>query len=202
MPEQHDHISRRTFLSANAKLLAGFGLSMALPGAAQASTAQASTGQASSTAGTSARTGPSGRPADADLALYRPVTVSSTAYGPTPRSSRSIGWPSGGPGHRMAGRAGDPQWIAVDLQAPCEIESVVLVFEATASDPAWVPAQGSNPYVNTTGWEIMSSCATAFQLDVSTDGSTWSTVYQTTSGTGGDMRIPLAKPVDARGGCA
>ena len=44
----------------------------------------------------------------------------------------------------------------------------------------------------------MSSCPTAFQLDVSTDGTTWSTVYQTTSGTGGVMQIPLAQPVTAR----
>jgi hypothetical protein len=102
---------------------------------------------------------------------------------------RGTGWRAGGP---------DPQWITVDLQAPCSVESVVLVFEATISDPEWVPAQGSNPYNNTTGWEIMSSCATAFQLDVSTDGTTWTTVYQTTSGTGGVMQIPLAEPVTAR----
>lgn len=183
MPEQHDHMSRRTFLSANATLLAGFGLSIALPGTAQAS----------------ARPGTSGPAAAADLALYRPVTVSSTAYGPTPAEFavdrlaqtgvRGTGWRAGGP---------SPQWITIDLQAPCQVESVVLVFEATTSDPVWVPAPGSNPYVNTTGWEIMSSCATAFQLDVSTDGSTWSTVYQTTSGTGGAMRIPLAEPASAR----
>ena len=98
----------------------------------------------------------------------------------------------------MAGGGPDPQWITVDLQAPCRVESVVLVFEATISDPEWVPAPGSNPYNNTTGWEIMSSCATAFQLDVSTDGTTWTTVYQTTSGTGGVMQIPLAEPVTAR----
>jgi hypothetical protein len=46
MPEQHDHISRRTFLSANATLLAGFGLGMALPGAAQASTRPGASGTA------------------------------------------------------------------------------------------------------------------------------------------------------------
>jgi glycosyl hydrolase family 2/F5/8 type C domain-containing protein len=140
-----------------------------------------------------------GSAAPADLALYRQVTVSSTAYGPTPAEFavdglaetgvRGTGWRAGGPA---------PQWLTIDLQAPCRVESVVLVFEATISDPPWTPAQGSNPYANTTGWEIMSSCATAFQLEVSTDGTTWSTVYQTTSGTGGVMRIPLAEPVSAR----
>jgi hypothetical protein len=188
MPEQNDGVSRRAFLSANATLLAGFGLSKALPGTKLAGTALAGP-----------RSGASGPAATTDLALHRPVTVSSTAYGPTPAefavdrlSATGVagtGWRAGGP---------DPQWITVDLQAPCRIESVVVVFEARLSDPAWVPAPGSNPYVGTTGWEIMSSCATAFQIDVSADGTTWSTVYQTTSGTGGAMRIPLAEPVSAR----
>jgi Glycosyl hydrolases family 2/F5/8 type C domain len=134
-----------------------------------------------------------------DLALYRPVTVSSTAYGPNPPEFAVDGLAEtgvGGIGWRAAGS--DPQWIAIDLQAPCRVESVVLTFEATISDPQWVPAQGSNPYSNTTSWEIMSSCPTAFHLDVSTDGTTWDTVYQTTAGTGGVMRIPLAQPVTAR----
>jgi hypothetical protein len=187
MPEQHDHMSRRRFLSANATLLGGFALAGPLPRTAPASAAEHGS-QLSA-----------GQPAATDLAAYRPVTVSSTAYGPTPAEFavdrlaetgvRGTGWRAGGP---------DPQWITVDLQAPCRVESVVLVFEATVSDPAWVPAPGSNPYVNTTGWEIMSSCATAFQLDVSVDNATWETVYRTSSGTGGVMRIPLAEPVTAR----
>jgi len=187
MAEHARRVSRRTFLSANATLLAGFGLSRALPGAPPAGRTE----QAGPATTTDAAT--------TNLALYRPVTVSSTAYGPTPAEFavdrlaetgvRGTGWRAGGP---------DPQWITVDLQGPCNVESVVLVFEATISDQAWVPAPGSNPYVNTTGWEIMSSCATALQLDVSTDGTAWNTVYQTTSGTGGVTRIPLAEPVSAR----
>ena len=182
MPEQQ-HVSRRTFLSSNAIVLAGFGLSRAFPGTARMPASSAASAAATST----------------DLALYRPVATSSTAYGPWPAEFavdrmaepgvRGSGWRAGGP---------DPQWITVDLQAPCQIESVVLVFEATSSDPAWVPASGSNPYVNTTGWEVTSSCATSFRLDVSPDGSAWSTVYQTTSGAGGTVQIPLAQPVTAR----
>jgi hypothetical protein len=117
--------------------------------------------------------------------------VSSTAYGPNPPEfavDRLAETGVGGTGWRAGGT--DPQWITVDLQAPCSVEAVVLVFEATSSNPQWVPASGSNPYTNTTGWEIMSSCATAFQLDMSQDGTTWTTVYQTTTGTGGGMRIP------------
>ena len=189
MSEGRDLISRRAFLSANATLLAGYGVSRVLsPGTALASTPMGASAAAAS-----------GKAAPEDLALYRPVTVSSTAYGPNPpefavdrlaqAGVRGTGWRAGGP---------DPQWISVDLQAPCTIESAVLVFEAASDDPEWVPAQGSNPYSNTTGWEIMSSCATAFRLDVSTDGKTWRTVYEATSGKGGEVHIPLAGPVTAR----
>jgi glycosyl hydrolase family 2/Ig-like domain-containing protein/F5/8 type C domain-containing protein len=188
MPEQ-PRPSRRVFLSDSAVLLAGFGLA---PAAIAASAAR--TAAALRSAGTE-----SPATAPADLAQYRPVSTSSTGYGPWPgefavdglavSGVRGSGWQAGG---------GDPQWITVDLQAACQVESVVLVFEATSSDPAWVPAPGSNPYVNTTGQEIRSSCATAFQLAVSTDNATWTTVYQTTSGTGGVVKIPLAEPVTAR----
>lgn len=181
MAEQRS-VSRRVFLSANATLLAAFSLDRLLAGTAQAATEPARSG-----------------PGATDLARYRPVTVSSTAYGPAPAEFavdglaetgvRGSGWRAAGPG---------PQWITVDLLGACRIESVVLVFEATASDPEWVPAPGGNPYMNTTGWEIMSSCATAFQLEVSPDGSTWTTVYETSSGMGGTIRIPLAEPVSAR----
>ncbi|MGH3171752.1 MAG: discoidin domain-containing protein, partial [Trebonia sp.] len=190
MPEQRNRISRRAFLTANATLLAGFGVSQAVFGEALSGRALASTRSPAS--------GASGAPAPGDLALYRPVTVSSTAYGPNPAEFAVDGLAQTGvrgTGWRAAGS--DPQWIAVDLQAPCRVESVVVVFEALASDPQWVPASGSNPYTETTGWEIMSSCATAFQLDVSADGTTWSTVYQTTSGTGGETTVQLAEPVTA-----
>lgn len=70
MPAWPGPMSRRAFLSANATLLAGFGLRQALPRTASpASMRLAASEQATATD---------------DLALYRPVTVSSTAYGPNP----------------------------------------------------------------------------------------------------------------------
>jgi hypothetical protein len=171
-------MSRRRFIEASGTLLAGFGLSAALPfGSAAAATSKTTNG---------------------DLARYRPVTASTTAYAATPPSFvvdriaetgvRGTGWRA---------LPGDPQWIAVDLQAQCEIEHVTLVFEALLTDPPFDPPAG-NPRQNTTGKEILSSAATAFELDVSVDGTTWQTVYRTTTGTGGVTDIPLAQKTKAR----
>ena len=181
-------VSRRGFLSTGATLLAGFGVEAALPATRAAAATSPDPGARPSAAAT-------GSAADStDLALYRPVSVSSTDYAPTPARFAVDRLPSvgvRGTGWRAA--PGDPQWIAVDLQAPCEIEAVTLVFEATLADP---PFDGD--YSNTTGQEILSSAATAFVLEVSGDGATWQSVYQTTAGTGGQMDVALAEPVTAR----
>lgn len=169
-------VSRRGFLSTGATLLAGFGAGAVLP-AARADAAAA--------AGPSATT---------DLARYRPVSVSSTDYAPTPAQfavDRLSAIGVRGTGWRAA--PGDPQWIAVDLQAPCRIEAVTLVFEATLADTAF-----DGDYSSTTGQEVLSSAAVAFVLEVSADGNTWQSVYSTASGSGGQTDIPLAQPVTAR----
>jgi Exo-beta-D-glucosaminidase Ig-fold domain/F5/8 type C domain/Glycosyl hydrolases family 2 len=194
-PDRPGRPSRRAFLSANAMLLAAVGLRDLLPAPAQASTA-AATPASAHLAGVNLDAAPKGI---TNLALYRPVTVSSTDYAPTPAEFavdrladtgvRGSGWRAGG---------ADPQWIAVDLQAPCQVQSVVLVFEADLSDPAFTPASGTNPYADTMGTEILSSCPTAFEIDVSADGQTWTSVYQTTSGAGGTMTIDLPAPVSAQ----
>lgn len=160
-------VSRRGFLAGTATLLASFGL----PAAASADP----------------RT---------DLALRRPVTVSSTDYAPTPGAFAVDGLTETGvraSGWRAA--TGDPQWITVDLQANCEISSVVLTFEAKPGDPAF-DAAGSRS--NTTGFEVQSSYSTAFELAVSTDNTTWTTVHSTLSGTGGVTTIALSQPATGR----
>jgi hypothetical protein len=173
-------VSRRTFL------LASFGVAAALPGARPAA--------AAAPAAPAASAAPAAGPPRADLALNRPVAVSSTDYAPTPGAFAVDGLPEvgvRGSGWRAA--QGDPQWIAVDLQAPCRIEAVTLVFEATLDDP---PFDGN--YGQTDGDEIRSSAAVAFRLEVSDDGKTWKSVYETAAGTGGEMAIALPAPVDAR----
>jgi hypothetical protein len=166
-------VSRRTFLSAGATVLASFGVTAAFPPSAAQAAAPAST---------------------TDLALYRPVAASSTDYAPTPAAFAVDGLAQAGVrGSGWRAAPGDPQWISVDLQAPCRVEAVTLVFEAVATDP---PFDGG--YGDTDGDEILSSAAVAFTLDVSSDGRTWRTVHETTDGTGGAQAIALATPVTAR----
>ena len=124
------------------------------------------------------------------------MTVSSTDYAPTPAKFAVDGMAEvgvRGSGWRAA--QGDPQWMVVDLQAPCQVSSVVLTFDAKPGDTAFDP-NGSRS--NTTGFEIQSSYAVSFAVDVSTDGEIWTTVYSTTTGTGGVTTIPLATPATAR----
>ena len=170
-------ISRRQALTLGGGLLAGFGLSTLLP--------------------TSAAAAPTGETRQAvDLALFRPVSVSSTDYAATPAEFavdglaqvgvRGSGWRAG---------QGDAQWMIVDLQGRCEISSVVLTFEAKPGDPAF-DANASR--ADTIGTEILSSFAVVFDLDVSDDGRTWRTVHTTESGTGAVMTIPFSPAVKAR----
>ena len=157
-------VSRRVFLTTGATLLAGFTADAVLPAAQAAASA--------------APAGPGGAPAaPSDLALYRPVTVSSTDYAPTPAQfavDRLALVGVQGTGWRAA--QGDPQWIAVDLQAQCRDRGGHPRLRGQAGRPAL----RRELLRDTTGDEILSSAATSFSLDVSVDGKTWQSVYQTT----------------------
>ncbi|MEY9932140.1 hypothetical protein ABH926_006789 [Catenulispora sp. GP43] len=178
------HSSRRSILAAGSTLLASIAADLTFPGV----------GFAAEPAGAAGRPSTPG-----ELALYRPVEVSSTDYAATPAEFavdkvtragvRGTGW-------RAAD--GDPQWISVDLQAVCQVTAVHLTFEAAAGDPVFVKPTSGNPWDGTTGQEILSSYAVAFTVEVSTDKSSWTSVYQATSGTGGAVAIDLAAPVAAR----
>ncbi|WP_373315198.1 galactose-binding domain-containing protein [Streptomyces lanatus] len=120
---------------------------------------------------------PTGAPAEpfthGEPALYRPVSVSSTAYAATPGSFVVDRLSSAGvKGSEWRAEGGDPQWVAVDLQAACEVTQVRLTFEADASDPVYTPPTTGNVHSGTTGKEIQSSYSLVF-------------VYRTTAGTGG-----------------
>jgi hypothetical protein len=124
-----------------------------------------------------------------NLALNRPVTVSSTDWAPTPAEfavdgETDTGW-------RAAD--GDEQWIAVDLQGACTITGFRLVSEATRDAKPYPGKRG-----DTTGNELLSSCATDYAVQVSKDGKTWANVLNTTEGRGGSEDITLTKTVSAR----
>ncbi|MER6267739.1 discoidin domain-containing protein [Streptomyces sp900105755] len=176
--------SRRSIVATGSTLLAGFGLGTVLPVPARAA----------------ASVGPQAQPAaPRELALYRPVSVSSTAYAATPGSFavdsltapgvRGSGWRAGD---------GDPQWIAVDLQAVCEVTRIRLTFEADAADPVFTPPATGNPADGTTGKEILSSYALDFLVETSLDEKSWTSVHRTTAGTGGVVDVQLPRPVAAR----
>ncbi len=185
--DQPIHPSRRTVIVGGSSLLAGFALDNAFPGTGHAAAA-------SSNAASQASASTQG-----ELAVYRPIEVSSTDYAPTPGAFavdkvtsagvRGTGW-------RAAD--GDPQWISVDLQAVCQVTSIHLTFEAAAGDPVFVKPSSGNWSDGTTGQELLSSYAVAFVVEVSTDKSSWTSVYQTSSGTGGAVPVDLAAPVSAR----
>lgn len=89
------------------------------------------------------------------LSQGRPVTASSLEGAGTPAGAAV----DGDNGTRWSSQFADPQWIQVDLGAPAQLSQVVLRWEA--------------------------AYAKAYRVELSTDGSNWSTAYTTTASTGG-----------------
>ncbi|MFD9303494.1 discoidin domain-containing protein [Streptomyces sp. NPDC060048] len=89
------------------------------------------------------------------LSQGKSVTVSSIEGAGTPGSAAV----DGNDGTRWSSQFADPQWIQVDLGAPAQLSQVVLRWEAAA--------------------------AKAYRVELSTDGTNWSTAYSTANGTGG-----------------
>ncbi|WP_213451805.1 discoidin domain-containing protein [Rhizomonospora bruguierae] len=98
----------------------------------------------------------------ANAALGRPATASSTEGAGTPVAAAF----DGDAGTRWSSQFSDPQWIRVDLGAAQPICRVVLVWEA---------AYGR-----------------AFQIQTSADANAWTSVYSTTTGTGGTQTLDVS----------
>lgn len=99
--------------------------------------------------------------ADEPLSQGRPVTTSSTEFA----WSTGANAVDGDPGTRWSSTAADNQWIRVDLGSVQAIDRVVLDWEA--------------------------AYASGFRIEVSNDASTWSAIYSTTTGTGGDQNLDV-----------
>src|SRR5437879_237236 len=95
------------------------------------------------------------RAASTLLSQGKPATASSTENATFPAGAAVDGYT----GTRWSSAFADPQWLQVDLGATQSICRVVLTWEA--------------------------AYATAFQIQLSPDASTWTDIYSTTTGTGG-----------------
>jgi hypothetical protein len=95
------------------------------------------------------------------LSQGRPVTAS-TAESAALGPANAV---DGNPGTRWSSAFGDPQWIRVDLGSTATIDQVTLSWEA--------------------------AYARSFQIQVSADGSAWTTVHSTTTGTGGTQTLAV-----------
>ncbi|MEW2588311.1 discoidin domain-containing protein [Streptomyces virginiae] len=95
------------------------------------------------------------------LSQGRPATASSTEGAGTPASAAV----DGDNGTRWSSRFADPQWIQVDLGATARLSQVVLRWETAH--------------------------ARAYRIELSTDGSSWTTAHSTTAGTGGVQTLGI-----------
>ncbi|MCX4695055.1 discoidin domain-containing protein [Streptomyces sp. NBC_01408] len=89
------------------------------------------------------------------LSQGKSVTASSLEGAGTPAGAAV----DGDNGTRWSSQFADPQWIQVDLGSPAQLSQVVLRWEA--------------------------AYAKAYRIELSDDGSTWSTAHSTATGTGG-----------------
>jgi hypothetical protein len=97
-----------------------------------------------------------------DAALNHPATASSLENASFPASAAV----DGNTGTRWSSGFSDPQWLEVDLGASQTVCEVTLNWEA--------------------------AYATAFQIQVSPDGTNWTTIYSTTTGTGGNQTLSVS----------
>ncbi|ALG11231.1 discoidin domain-containing protein [Kibdelosporangium phytohabitans] len=97
-----------------------------------------------------------------NLALNRPATASSTENAGTPASAAV----DGNPATRWSSAFSDPQWVQVDLGSSLAVCRVGLNWEAAYSS--------------------------AYQVQVSGNGTSWTTLHSTTTSTGGNQAIDVA----------
>jgi len=104
----------------------------------------------------------SARAAGSLLSQGKAASASSTENAGTPASAAF----DGDTGTRWSSAFSDPQWVEVDLGQSASISQVVL---------QWETAYGK-----------------AFQIQTSTDNANWSTIYSTTTGTGGTQTLTVS----------
>jgi len=106
-------------------------------------------------------TGGTGSCGTTNAALNKPATASSVENAGTAASAAV----DGNAGTRWSSAFSDPQWLQVDLGAAASVCKVGL------------------------SWET--AYASAFQIQVSNDAVTWTSIYSTTTGTGGNQTLDV-----------
>jgi beta-glucanase (GH16 family) len=101
-------------------------------------------------------------PSGTNLAQGKPTTASSVENAGTAASAAT----DGNTGTRWSSAFSDPQWLQVDLGATHTINKVTLNWEA--------------------------AYAKAFQIQTSNNGTSWTTVYSTTTGAGGNQTLSVS----------
>jgi hypothetical protein len=96
------------------------------------------------------------------LSQGKPATASSTENAGAFPASAAV---DGNTGTRWSSAFSDPQWLRVDLGATSTITRVALNWETAAGK--------------------------AFQIQVSNDASTWTSIYSTTTSTGGNQSLTV-----------
>jgi beta-glucanase (GH16 family) len=96
-----------------------------------------------------------------DIAQGKPTTASSVENASLPPANAT----DGNTGTRWSSAFSDPQWLQVDLGQTYNISQVTLNWEA--------------------------AYARAFQIQTSNDGASWTTIYSTTTGTGGVQNLAV-----------
>src|SRR6266705_2686349 len=96
------------------------------------------------------------------LSQGRPATASSMESAGTPATAAV----DGNTGTRWSSQFADPQWLQVDLGSTQQVCQVVLT------------------------WEV--AYATGYQIQVSADATTWTTLYSTTTGRGGTEALNVS----------
>ncbi|MEU3457021.1 discoidin domain-containing protein [Micromonospora sp. NPDC006766] len=100
--------------------------------------------------------------ADPLLSQGKPTTASSVENAGTAAANAT----DGNTGTRWSSAFSDPQWLQVDLGATATVSRVTLIWEA--------------------------AYARAYQIQTSTDGATWTTIWSTTTGSGGTVDLTVS----------
>jgi fibronectin type 3 domain-containing protein len=122
------------------------------------------------TASNSAGTSPGSNEATATPTGGSGALLLSQGHPATASSVQGAGYPAsnavdGNLSTRWSSAFSDPQWLEVDLGATHSVSKVVLYWEA--------------------------AYATAFQIQTSSDGTNWTTIYSTTTATGGTQTVSV-----------